>query len=58
MSSKTVLLFSLMIFAVSLCGCNTIYRTSKGAAEGAVSGAKQDYKDAQQASSWMYKNLW
>lgn len=58
MSRKTVLLLALMVFMVSLCGCNTVYRASKGAADGAVSGAKQDVDDAQKADAWMQKNLW
>jgi hypothetical protein len=58
MAKKIILLFGLMIFVVSVSGCNTVYRASKGAAEGATSGAKQDWTDAQNANTWMKKNLW
>jgi uncharacterized protein YceK len=58
MSRKIVLLFGLTIFIISASGCNTVYRASKGAAEGAASGAKQDWTDAQKGDAWMRKNLW
>jgi uncharacterized protein YceK len=58
MSKKTVLLFGLVIFVISASGCNTVYRGTVGAAQGVKSGAKQDWSDAQNANSWMKKNLW
>jgi hypothetical protein len=58
MSKKTVLLFGLVVFVISASGCNTIYRASKGAAEGVKSGVKQDWTDAKNANTWMKKNLW
>jgi hypothetical protein len=58
MTKKTVLLLALIALAISICGCNTIYRASKGAADGAVSGVKQDVADMKSANTWMEKNLW
>lgn len=62
MIRKAVLLLALIVFAISVSGCNTIFRASKGAAVGAVSGAKQDVedakKDAKKADNWTQKNLW
>ena len=58
MTKKTVLLLGLIALMFSLCGCNTVYQTSKGAAKGAVCGAKQDVEDVQKADAWMQKNLW
>ncbi len=65
MIKQTVLFLGLMIFMVSLAGCNTLFRTSKGAAEGAASGAKQDVVDlknaineTKKADAWMKDNLW
>jgi predicted small secreted protein len=54
MIRKTVLLSALIIFVISITGCNTVYRASKGAAE----GAKQDVEEAKKADAWMQKNLW
>ena len=54
MTKKTVLLLGLIAFIISLCGCNTVYQASKGAA----CGAKQDVEDAKKADAWMQKNLW
>ncbi len=54
MIRKAVLLLALIVFAISVTGCNTIFRASKGAAE----GAKQDVEDAKKADAWMQKNLW
>jgi predicted small secreted protein len=54
MTKKTVLLSALIVFAVSVSGCNTVYQASKGAAE----GAKQDVENAKKADVWMQKNLW
>jgi hypothetical protein len=58
MNRKTVLLFSLIVFVISVSGCNTIYRGSVGAAEGVKSGIKQDWEDTKNANDWMKKNLW
>ncbi len=62
MIRKTVLLLALIVFAISVTGCNTVFRASKGAAkgaaEGAAEGAKQDVEDAKKADVWMQKNLW
>jgi hypothetical protein len=58
MIRKTVLFLGLISFAVLVSGCNTIFRASKGAAQGAASGAKQDVEDVKKADDWMKKNLW
>jgi hypothetical protein len=58
MSRKTVLLLGLVVFAFSMIGCNTIYRASKGAYDGAASGIKADLNSTVGADEWMRKNLW
>jgi len=54
MIRKAVLLSVVIVLAVVISGCNTVYRASKGAAE----GAKQDLEEAKKADAWMQKNLW
>ena len=58
MIKGAVLLLGLIAFVLSASGCNTVYRGSVGAAEGIKSGAKQDWRDAQEADAWMRKKLW
>jgi predicted small secreted protein len=50
MTKKTVLLLGLIVFTVSLIGCNTV--------KGAAAGAKQDWEDAKKADDQMEKTLW
>lgn len=52
-----VLLTGMALLACCL-GCNTVYKSTKGAAQGAVEGAQQDYQEAKKADAWMQKNLW
>lgn len=65
MIKRMVLFLGFIIFAVSFVGCNTAFRSSKGAAKGAASGAKQDVEDiknavnaTKKADVWMKENLW
>jgi hypothetical protein len=44
------LLLGLIVFTVSLIGCNTV--------KGAAAGAKQDWEDAKKADDQMEKTLW
>ena len=44
MVKKTGMLFLMLCFVIVASGCHTVYKTSKGAADGAVEGAKQDYE--------------
>jgi len=50
MIKKTVLLLSLIVFTISLIGCNTV--------KGAAAGAKQDWEDAKKLDEQMRKTLW
>lgn len=58
MIKKAVLFLGLTVFAISVSGCNTLFRASKGAAEGAVSGAKKDMEDVKNADASLRKELW
>jgi uncharacterized protein YceK len=58
MIRKAVLLLALIVFVISVTGCNTVFQASKGAAKGATEGAKQDVEDAKKADAWLKKNLW
>jgi hypothetical protein len=58
MIKKTIMLACVALFALAASGCHTVYRTSKGAAEGAVSGAKQDYEEVKKTDAWIKDNLW
>jgi len=65
MIKRTVFFLGFVIFAIYLAGCNTAFRSSKGAAVGAASGAKQDAEDlknavnaTKKADVWMKENLW
>ncbi len=58
MTTRIAVLVLLFAFGLAASGCHTVYRASKGAAEGAVSGAQKDYEDAKKADEWMKKNLW
>ncbi len=65
MIKQTVLFLGLIFSMVSLVGCNTLFRASKGAAVGANSGVKQDVTDfknavneTKKADAWMKDNLW
>ncbi|MDD5346984.1 MAG: hypothetical protein PHT59_00025 [Candidatus Omnitrophica bacterium] len=58
MTTRIVMFLLVAAFGLAASGCHTVYRTSKGAAAGAVSGAQKDYEDAKKADEWMKKNLW
>lgn len=50
MIKKAVLLLGLIVFTVSLIGCNTV--------KGAAAGAKQDWEAAKKLDAQMQKTLW
>ncbi len=58
MIKKAVLFLGLTVFAISASGCHTIFRASKGAAEGAVSGAKKDVESVHNADAAIRKDYW
>lgn len=54
MIKKCLALMVTSIFVLLVSGCGTI----KGAAEGAFSGAKEDWAAAKKADQWFQDNLW
>jgi len=50
MIKKTVLLLGLIVFMISLIGCNTV--------KGAAAGAQKDWEEAQKIDKEMQKTLW
>jgi len=50
MIKKTVLLLGLIVFMISLIGCNTV--------KGAATGAQKDWEEAQKIDKEMQKTLW
>jgi len=50
MIKKTVLLLGLIVFMISLIGCNTV--------KGAAAGAKQDLENTKKLDEQMRKTLW
>lgn len=54
MLKKGVMLFFLCSFFFLASGCGTI----KGAYQGAIKGAKEDWGAAKEADEWMQENLW
>ena len=58
MIKAAVLFLGLTVFAISSSGCSTLFQASKGAAKGAVSGAKKDMEDIKKADSAIRKDYW
>ncbi len=61
MIKKSALLFMLVVFIITVSGCETV----KGALKGGTEGAKKDWKTAKNAGAalmkadeWIQKNLW
>ncbi len=58
MVKKSLLFFLLGVFVIICSGCSTVTKSTKGAAEGAVQGAKEDWAAVKKADDWIRKNLW
>ena len=50
MIRKAVLLLGLIVFTISISGCNTV--------KGAAAGAQKDWEGAQEMDKQMQKTLW